>query len=1042
DNRQAARFPSTGLLGSLEATAAVAVLGALNPALGASILALRAIANRFNVSIGVGPSASVGFLIGGGVGAGLIFAPGDRVGYYGQFDIRGGWIDSASIELQITIVSGGIDSFGGISWAIAAEVDAGVSVSAQALFNTHLQFQGVTFGLGVGLGVEPIQVFLSLQGSYAQGLAVAQAYGGAPVYASAQEIIAPFYDPADPASALTCQNDAFSQAREEWFVGVPNTRLFPHSAICQLVMTAPNGRTYQGTGFYIGSNRILTCAHNLSGMSRVKIIPGLNGAGNAPFGETTVNAGAWRVAPGYTGDGHWERDLAVIDNVPLAAPNGRWFEFLQATPSDRLPIVVCGYSAASDAVPALTRLIDSDKQHLHGGYAHSQDNLETLEYNILTLKGASGSPVYHLAERNGQLQALICAVHVSGEPAARGLNKGSFITPDKIDWIEGRARSFSAPAHALAIPLDPGEGGRSIGLDALQAGDIIVSTARHPVSYGIRAGTLSAVSHAMLYVGGGNVVEAVGSGVRETTLANAISDAILAVAYRDPRVDAAKAAAIASYARGRAGSPYNYAGVAFTGYRILNPGGTAIIDGIARFAGLEVGQAGASYCSELVYEAFEHAGLALSSARPSESRPSDITDLFGSRLGYVGHLIARDEILGIALGLSSYTLADESFAVHWDTTPYYPQSSDGSCWAASAAMVVGWRDNRRITDQEIAGMVPVIDAYKNGLWPNERRQLADAWNLVAEPPASYTIDQWHDMLAHYGPIYVDMTWDTQGGGHARVLVGMQSDGAPDGSDTYMFLHDPWPQSAGRIKLSYAQFLALYEGRTGNVDGQLQYQLLHSAALPSHARPSLAAPFALDARQQPASAEPVRLPPPAPVVQQLQASRALDGGATVAIASVVVGAVMERLVNNEGDITWELDQLRGLKHPNDVAPSPMPQAQDGTVIRLTDWPSFTNHLGDEISAGFEINWQYNGNSVGNVLISNVATNDAVGWGLSVKAKIMDDSIVYPRDNPTFAALKVRFEYRFTRAIGSDLIAIRDVHLFGNGRHNIAGRWEQS
>ena len=39
----------------------------------------------------------------------------------------------------------------------------------------------------------------------------------------AQEIITPFYDPADPATALAARHDAFSLAREEWFSVLPNT---------------------------------------------------------------------------------------------------------------------------------------------------------------------------------------------------------------------------------------------------------------------------------------------------------------------------------------------------------------------------------------------------------------------------------------------------------------------------------------------------------------------------------------------------------------------------------------------------------------------------------------------------------------------------------------------------------------------------------------------------------------------------------------------------------------------------------------------------
>lgn len=266
---------------------------------------------------------------------------------------------------------------------------------------------------------------------------------------AALEIMTPFYDPADPSSALTCQNDAFSQQREEWFAGVPNTRIFPHSAICKLEMTGPDGSRYRGTGCYIARNRILTCAHNLHGMSRVKVIPGSNGAGDEPYGSCVVQSSGWRVAPRYTGDGNWSNDLAVIDNVPLAAPNNAWFRFLNATPSDQLPIVVCGYSTASNAVPALTQAIDGNKQHLHGGYATSQNDWDTIDYAILTLKGASGSPVYHLQQNaSGNLEALITAVHVTGEPAARGLNRGCFITPAKLDWIEGRATAFSANSQS------------------------------------------------------------------------------------------------------------------------------------------------------------------------------------------------------------------------------------------------------------------------------------------------------------------------------------------------------------------------------------------------------------------------------------------------------------------------------------------------------------------------------------------------------------------------------------------------------------------
>ena len=888
--------------------------------------------------------------------------------------------------------------------------------------------------------------------------------------ARAQEIITPYYDPSDPMTALTCQDDAFSQAREEWFVGVDRTLSFPHSAICQLKMTAPDGKRYQGTGFYIGPKRILTCAHNLSGMSSCTIIPGRNGAGSGaaaqPFGSVTVQSASWRVAPGYTGSGNYANDLAVIDNVPLAAPNGAYFSFARVTPSERMPIVVCGYSAGSRAVPELTAAIDGDKQHLHGGYAREQSNLEILDYDILTLRGASGSPVYHLAHERSGLVAEIVAVHVSGEPADQGLNRGCFITPDKIDWIEGRANAFARRARAQAIPLDPGAGGMSIDVAALEPGDIIVSTASHPVSYAIRARTISAVSHAMLYAGDGMVIESVGGGVHEVSIEEAIGPAILAVAYRHPQVTGDVAANIVAFARAQVGKPYDYTGV---GYNVLVRPVRAVVDWIRAKLNIDQDGDAAFYCAELVYAAYANAGVPLSAESADFSAPADITDLAGGTLQYVGHLRGEDVPLGIPLSLAATRRAKafglESFSVHWDTVPLYSQTSNASCWAAAAAMIVGWRDNRRVTDSEIAAKVPAFDAYRGGLWPADRSKLADAWNLVAEPPASYTIDAWRHMLESSGPLYIDMNWSPNSGGHARVVVGMTSDGAADGSDTMMYLHDPWPGTPGKIKLSFADFLALYEGRVGNEGGNLQYQILHAERVPASVRPALAAPFALSSARRLARAQgdkaaaaadadtataaddrPPRFslaPAPEPIVQQMQRTRALAvPAAAVEIASVVAGATMERIANNEGDITWELDQLRGFKHPNDTPPTPTPPAHDATPIRLEDWPKVSDSYIDDIYAGFEVNWQYNGKSLGNVSISNIATNDAIGWGLIVKAKIMDDNIVYPTSAPEFAALRIRFEYRFTHVLAQDQIAIVDVHLFGNGKFNIDSRWEQT
>jgi len=194
-------------------------------------------------------------------------------------------------------------------------------------------------------------------------------------------------------------------------------------------------------------------------------------------------------------------------------------------------------------------------------------------------------------------------------------------------------------------------------------------------------------------------------------------------------------------------------------------------------------------------------------------------------------------------GTVAQSLAAECYSIHWDTVPYYPQQSDNSCWAASAAMVVAWRDGITLSDADIAAKVPALDAYRTGLWPSDRHMLADVWNLVPEPPACYTVDAWRSMLESYGPLYLDMTNSAGSGGHAWVLTGMTSDGAADGSDTVMYLHNP-TASRGRVKWNFQDFQGLYEGRVATEGSTLEYQILHAAAVPPGLRPVTAAPFSL------------------------------------------------------------------------------------------------------------------------------------------------------------------------------------------------------
>jgi hypothetical protein len=173
------------------------------------------------------------------------------------------------------------------------------------------------------------------------------------------------------------------------------------------------------------------------------------------------------------------------------------------------------------------------------------------------------------------------------------------------------------------------------------------------------------------------------------------------------------------------------------------------------------------------------------------------------------------------------------------------------------------------------------------------------------------------------------------------------------------------------------------------------------------------------------------------------ARAMEGGVAVEVAKKVGELAIYMLPDNDGDITWELEQGRGFKHPNDIVPSPLPPAKDATTIRLDRWPAIDVGflVTDRLSAWFKVDWQYNGKSLGNIRIANIGTNQAIGNKLKVTATIMDDNIVY--DAAGIAALRVQFYYRFISKLPfvSDGIAFLDLHLFGDGTYEEAHRWEQ-
>jgi hypothetical protein len=166
---------------------------------------------------------------------------------------------------------------------------------------------------------------------------------------------------------------------------------------------------------------------------------------------------------------------------------------------------------------------------------------------------------------------------------------------------------------------------------------------------------------------------------------------------------------------------------------------------------------------------------------------------------------------------------------------------------------------------------------------------------------------------------------------------------------------------------------------------------------------------------------------------------------VEIASTIAGVAMTRLVDNQGDVTWELDQMpKDAIHPDKATTSPSSAAWQTQTINVPGLRC-ENHAGQETFADFEVNFKYNGASLGYIEVSTTKTEDAWGWGLTVKEGITVDPNTYdtaPPSGQRFAAVKLRFHFRFDHAPLQDVIGYIDLTLYGNGTFAESSRWTQS
>src|SRR5690606_35467449 len=141
-----------------------------------------------------------------------------------------------------------------------------------------------------------------------------------------------------------------------------------------------------------------------------------------------------------------------------AAPN--YFGLVEELNQSRSEgVVVSGYAAWWHAVSAIEHFvnanIDENRQHAHGGHIRELVGEGTFTYDLQTLAGTSGSPVYWIESGQHPVAHLV-GVHVAAND--NRTNAGCRITQEKLAWIRSVAAEWG---QAIGFALDAGGGSRA-----------------------------------------------------------------------------------------------------------------------------------------------------------------------------------------------------------------------------------------------------------------------------------------------------------------------------------------------------------------------------------------------------------------------------------------------------------------------------------------------------------------------------------------------------------------------------------------------------
>lgn len=205
---------------------------------------------------------------------------------------------------------------------------------------------------------------------------------------------------------------------------------FPFSSVAYIVATFPNGKSYRGSGAFVGENDVLTASHVVfseadGGLAEnVRIYPGLDGS-NIPIGPYAGDYVNYFEAD-HNNDGLMTReesqyDLAMIGFETAYGEDTGWFGLEQSHSSGNVNLT--GYPGQFD---------DSTGPRMTNdyGYVNANSLAHVLDYSsVEAFPGHSGGPLWSESDNGPSLAGVVS----TGSWAAGVAGQYSTVT----DWIEG-----------------------------------------------------------------------------------------------------------------------------------------------------------------------------------------------------------------------------------------------------------------------------------------------------------------------------------------------------------------------------------------------------------------------------------------------------------------------------------------------------------------------------------------------------------------------------------------------------------------------------